>query len=120
MKRAGSKIRPFFSATLLLGLGGLTGSLGCTGEIGTSSGANTPPNQDPANPGNTGPGGSTVTPLTCKPSASPSVGVSPLRRLTRSQYNNSVRDLLGIDNSPAAEFALDEKVGPFFSNASAP
>jgi Protein of unknown function (DUF1592)/Protein of unknown function (DUF1588)/Protein of unknown function (DUF1595)/Protein of unknown function (DUF1587)/Protein of unknown function (DUF1585) len=49
-----------------------------------------------------------------------SVGVSPLRRLTRSQYDNTVRDLLGITGNPSAQLAPDEKVGPFYSNGTAP
>jgi hypothetical protein len=52
--------------------------------------------------------------------ADPSVDISPLRRLTRSQYDHTVRDLLGIDGNPSALLAPDEKVGAFFSNASAP
>jgi hypothetical protein len=49
-----------------------------------------------------------------------SVGVSPLRRLTRSQYDNTVRDLLGVTGSPSAALTPDEKAGAFFSNGTAP
>jgi len=52
--------------------------------------------------------------------ADPSTDTSPLRRLTRSQYDNTVRDLLGITGNPSAQLAPDEKVGAFYSNASAP
>jgi hypothetical protein len=52
--------------------------------------------------------------------AAPSVGVSPLRRLTRSQYDNTIRDLLGITGNPSEKLAPDEKVGAFYSNATAP
>ncbi len=48
------------------------------------------------------------------------VGVSPLRRLTRAQYNNTVRDLLGIEGDPADRLSPDEKVGAFYSNGTAP
>ncbi len=48
------------------------------------------------------------------------VGVSPLRRLTRSQYNNTIRDLLGITDNPADRLSPDEKVGAFYSNGTAP
>ncbi|MEM9453076.1 MAG: DUF1592 domain-containing protein [Myxococcota bacterium] len=48
------------------------------------------------------------------------VGEQPLRRLTRSQYNNVVRDLLGIEGDPAAVFPADEKLGSFYSNGVAP
>jgi hypothetical protein len=47
-------------------------------------------------------------------------GLTPLRRLTREQYNNTVRDLIGATGSPADSFSDDEKIGPFHSNAIAP
>jgi hypothetical protein len=52
--------------------------------------------------------------------ASPSVGMASLRRLTRSQYDNTIRDLLGITGNPSEQLAPDEKVGAFYSNATAP
>jgi Protein of unknown function (DUF1592)/Protein of unknown function (DUF1588)/Protein of unknown function (DUF1595)/Protein of unknown function (DUF1587)/Protein of unknown function (DUF1585) len=45
------------------------------------------------------------------------VAASPLRRLTRTQYANTVRDLLNLDNSGADGLSPDEKNGGFFSNA---
>ncbi len=48
-----------------------------------------------------------------------SVGSTPLRRLTRAQYANAVRDLLGV-NADVMALDGDEKVGPFDSNFSAP
>ncbi len=50
----------------------------------------------------------------------PEVGVQPLRRLTRVQYANSIRDLIGIDTDVAEGFAADERIGAFESNAVAP
>ena len=47
-------------------------------------------------------------------------GLTPARRLTRDQFNNTVRDLLGATGTPADGLALDEKIGPFNSNAIAP
>jgi hypothetical protein len=47
-------------------------------------------------------------------------GVTPARRLTRDQFNSTVRDLLGIDGRPADALAPDERIGPFQSNAVAP
>jgi len=44
------------------------------------------------------------------------VGVTELRRLTARQYDNTVRDLLGLTSSKAASFSADEHVGPFRSN----
>ncbi|MEX1368269.1 MAG: DUF1592 domain-containing protein [Nannocystaceae bacterium] len=48
-----------------------------------------------------------------------SVGSTPLRRLTRQQYANAVRDLLGV-TAEVGGLDDDEKVGPFDSNFSAP
>jgi hypothetical protein len=43
---------------------------------------------------------------------------SPLRRLTRLEYNNSVRDLLGVNLAPADKFPADVVAGGFTNNAS--
>ncbi|HET6284274.1 MAG TPA: DUF1592 domain-containing protein [Polyangia bacterium] len=103
------------------------GLMSCSfGEIGmgggsdgthppTTTGPGPVPGVTPGKPGS----GTTPMGLMCT-SVPPSVGVSPLRRLTRSQYNHTVRDLLGIPGDYATALALDEKVGRFFSNASAP
>jgi hypothetical protein len=48
------------------------------------------------------------------------VGLTDLRRLTAAQYDNTIRDLLGIEGNPAAAFSADERVGPFKSNVAAP
>ncbi len=50
----------------------------------------------------------------------PSVGFVGYRRLTRAQYDNAIRDLLGFDDSPSSEFTPDEKIGPFTSNSVSP
>jgi hypothetical protein len=42
---------------------------------------------------------------------------SPLRRLTRVEYNNTVRDLLGDTTTPADRFPPDEVSGGFSNNA---
>jgi hypothetical protein len=47
------------------------------------------------------------------------VGRTPLRRLTRAQYESTLRDLLGLA-PPSTAFAPDELVGSFHSNAVAP
>src|SRR4051812_34456828 len=44
----------------------------------------------------------------------------PMQRLTRAQYNNTVRDLLGLGGEPAAPFAEDEAVEGFVSNSTLP
>lgn len=46
-----------------------------------------------------------------------SVGVTPMRRLTRTEYNNTVRDLLGDTSAPASLFSPDEVVGGFAANS---
>ncbi len=48
------------------------------------------------------------------------IGATSLRRLTQSEYHNTVEALLGIDTEVAEGFAADERVGPFRSNAVAP
>lgn len=48
------------------------------------------------------------------------VGLTKLRRLTRDQLDNTVRDLLGVTGNPASALAPDERIGPFNSNAIAP
>ncbi len=52
----------------------------------------------------------------------PSVGLSPLRRLSRRQYVNSVRDLLDVelDASILPEDEHSDAIGPFASNVIAP
>jgi hypothetical protein len=47
------------------------------------------------------------------------VGESPMRRLTRIEYDNTVRDLLGDTTGPARDFAADEKAGGFDANSNA-
>jgi hypothetical protein len=47
------------------------------------------------------------------------VGPTPLQRLTREQYQRSVRDLLGLAEVDVSALAEDEKAGPFASNSSA-
>jgi len=45
---------------------------------------------------------------------------TPLRRLTKEEYNNSVRDLLGDTSRPADGFPPDEVVGGFENNTVSP
>jgi hypothetical protein len=48
------------------------------------------------------------------------VASAPLRRLTREQYDNSVRDLLGAQGQPSLALSADEKLAAFFSNSVSP
>ena len=54
--------------------------------------------------------GSAINAVTC---TTPDVGPSPLRRLTHTEYDNSVRDLLGDSTQPGLTFAADTQVGLF-------
>ena len=47
------------------------------------------------------------------------VGGSPMRRLTHTEYNNAVRDLLGDTSAPASGFVLDNQIGLFDNTAEA-
>ncbi|HZO13472.1 MAG TPA: DUF1592 domain-containing protein [Polyangiaceae bacterium] len=49
--------------------------------------------------------------------AAPDAGATPLRRLTRDEYDNTVRDLMGIDASFATSFVPDEIVAGFAANS---
>ncbi len=49
--------------------------------------------------------------------ATPKPGPAPLRRLTQSQYDNVVRDLLGDVTHPARSFPADATVTDFSNNA---
>src|SRR5690242_11137426 len=50
----------------------------------------------------------------------PQAGLAPLRRLTREQYANTVRDLLGITDPATDDLPIDEGAGGFYSNVIAP
>ena len=47
----------------------------------------------------------------------PQPGSAPVRRMTRFEYNNTVRDLLGDETSPAQSFSLEEEALGFNNNA---
>jgi hypothetical protein len=102
-------------------IGGHTGSTGSAGGSVTGIGG-------AGNVGVTGVGGGggTVDPVdptlaACMASnGALNAGLTPARRLTRDQFNNTVRDLIGATGTPADALAPDEKIGPFNSNAIAP
>lgn len=111
------------------GTGGVgSGSGAAVGGSVSSPGAGAPSSAG-APPTGTGGAGSEPTPMVGdteleKDCASfngvVSAGVSKLRRMTRDQFNNTVRDLIGATGKPADALAPDEKMGPFHSNAIAP
>src|SRR5688572_13651814 len=96
----------------------------CTGTIAGSEEPSeapgpTAPAAGGAGPAATGPAGGTgpARPAAC---GLPDVGLMPLRRLTRTEYDRTVADLLGETTAPARAFPPDERVGPFDTNVAAP
>src|SRR4029453_1663669 len=87
---------------LAASLAGCVGSID-TGERSKSSGGGGS-NQPPGPIGEAGSTGITG-PSACKPDQ---IGTSPLRRLTKTQYDNSIKDLLGIDLGLSQRFSEDE------------
>ena len=95
--------------------GSVTGAAGVTGS-GTAGSTST-------GVAGGGGGGGTIDQVAIDCMASNGVlnaGLTPARRLTRDQFNNTVRDLLGATGTPGDALAPDEKIGPFHSNAIAP
>jgi hypothetical protein len=95
------------------GLAGLAVLSGCIGGIGAGpaeppAGATTPPGSPPP-PGING-GGE-------PPAGPPDPGRVTLRRLTRREYNNTARDLLGTRLRPADAFASDPAGFGYDNNA---
>ncbi len=96
--------------------------LGCTAQAGDGTSPLGPPGggAGPAaggagNGGSSGSAGSAGT-----TSTTPDIGVPPVGRLNRTQYDNTVRDLLGTQLHPAADgFPADELVLGFDTIASA-
>jgi hypothetical protein len=98
--------------TILLG----AAACACSGGNPTPSSAGNP---TPGSAG-MGTGGSTATPIPTPTTAScPSTEVmrTPLRRLTRFEYANSVRSILGVDPAPADALPTDEVTDGFSNNA---
>ncbi len=76
-------------------------SLGCVGEVGE---ATTGPADPPV-------GGADGTPAAACAAAPIAPVPAPMRRLTRDEYNNTVRDLLADKTRPADQFPLDDEGG---------
>lgn len=49
--------------------------------------------------------------------STPSVGANTVRRLTRWEYDNTVRDLVGVTTNPSAEFSAEEEALGFTNNS---
>ena len=108
--------------------------LACTGSVGSSQSGREGGGSgsgDPAQPGGSsrpGGGGSNPGMETPPPGGGDPTGVrgdetpghTPMRRLTQLQYNNTIRDLLGLEGDFAGGFAGDEDVAGFLSNGISP
>ncbi|MEM6990936.1 MAG: DUF1592 domain-containing protein [Myxococcota bacterium] len=110
--------------TLLVALGGLLSACYSGLEVGPDAlgpGAGVADGDDGGADGGEGDDdgdGGDGEPLGCA-DAPVEVGVTPLRRLTRAQYNATVADLLGDTSAPASVFVADELRAGFPSNESA-
>ena len=97
--------------------------LGVTALAAACAGTIVEPDEDGSGPGSTGPGkepgggsGMSAQAL-CVDSSKVDVGRAPLRRLTRLEYDNILRDLLGDTSGAGQAFSPDEAVAGFDANA---
>lgn len=85
--------------------------VGCIGSIGApgvpAGSGNGPPGNNGSGNNGVGNGGGGVGGIGTTPGDPNAAGPMPLLRLTHSEYNNSVRDLLGDTSNPANAFPLD-------------
>lgn len=88
---------------------------GCTGELGAEGAAR--PGGGAASGGTTGEGPRIED---CGSAAGFDAGLTKLRRLTRQQVDNTIRDLFGVEAEAERTLSPDERMGPFYSNAIAP
>jgi Protein of unknown function (DUF1592)/Protein of unknown function (DUF1588)/Protein of unknown function (DUF1595)/Protein of unknown function (DUF1587)/Protein of unknown function (DUF1585) len=123
---------PHFTCILLIAVSGctgiiespkqspLSGSATLTPEVSASTESGSSSNQGNAAAG----GGNTLRADDSKNGGAAAtacstraVGTTPLRRLSRSEYNNSVADLLADTTHPASAFVADTQVGLFDNTA---
>lgn len=123
MLRSQTRLRTKFSLSAVVLLSSVTGCEGAT---------RTPQKMDPAlNPANMGTGGQVSTnppamssggpvvppPASVCATAAPQPGPSPLRRLTHTEYDNTVGQLLATTTTPARAFPKEQiSVGGIFDN----
>ena len=94
-----------------------------SGAGGTTAGSATGGASGAGTSGSAGTQGGTggiVSDTSCIEDGTLRIGRTRLRRMTRSQLDHTVRDLLGSTGSPANAVSPDESIGPFYSNAIAP
>jgi hypothetical protein len=93
---------------------------GCVGAVGRPAPGD--PGGNPDHPsggaGGGGSGGGDVKPPPGAPAERP--GRTPMRRLTHAQYNNTIRDLLGLEGDFATSFGSDEDTAGYFTNGISP
>ena len=53
----------------------------------------------------------------CESSLAGQLGETPLRRLTKFEYANTIRDLLKVDAAPVADMPVDEVTDGFNNNS---
>ena len=87
-----------------------TTTMGCSGSVSQGTMADDTPNGSQGGAGASGPG----TQFTCNEESS--VGAGRWRRLTKNQYVNTVRDLLG-QSADTAALVPDAYTGPFKTNS---
>jgi hypothetical protein len=99
------------------------GFTACTGSIAGHDRKPGDPDPDPGSGASGGSGPRTGTGGAPGGGGGPtaeSPGRTPLRRLTHTEYNNTIRDLLGLREDFAGAFAGDEDAGGFASNTASP
>ena len=94
-----------------LGIAGLLAVVGCYSGREDLAGAD----EAPTAGDDGGDDGDAPAPRACATEGDVYAGRAPLRRLTRFEYNNTVRDLLGDDTHPANAFPAEE-IGNGFGN----
>jgi hypothetical protein len=100
------------------------GSLGCTGSAGTKRGGPDDPENEAGSTGNAGSGGkggSTAMGGMGGSGPGPAVPGGPgrvtIRRLNRVEYDNTIRDLIGLDLKPSKTFEfVEDEFGDGFNN----
>jgi hypothetical protein len=110
------------SASLLtLGVGAACAlCFACEGELtGVAPSADVGPRAG-LTPGAPGGSGATTAAGAAADCSQVQVSAAPLLRLTREQYDNSIRDLLSIEGHPSLGLAADEKLAAFYSNSVSP
>src|SRR5687767_5373940 len=92
----------------------------CTGAI--DQGRKGAPGEEPGTGATGGPtnGGSGGSGGSVGPAGAERPGRTPMRRLTHTEYNNTIRDLVGLREDFAARFSGDEDAGGFAANTGSP